>query len=159
MVITKCEFRYMKFAKSISHGVCWISVCWKPGSKKAPSELLEVDHVVGVGEGVDHARVGDPADHLVAVVGEEEEHELAAGVEDALRQQPIDPGHRPRAPRADCKGPVSGAGSGSPRKPITRSTASGRSSQGQWPAPVELEELARPAARRRTRARSAAAGR
>ena len=39
MVITKCEFRYMKFAKSTSHGVWWISACWKPGSKKAPSEF------------------------------------------------------------------------------------------------------------------------
>ena len=32
---TKCEFMYMKFAKSISH-VWGINASWKPGSKKVP---------------------------------------------------------------------------------------------------------------------------
>ena len=89
-MITKCEFRYMKFAKSTSHGACVEQRLLEAGLEERPERALEVDHVVGVGERRRAARVGDPADHLVAVVGEEEEQELQPGIQDPLRQQAVD---------------------------------------------------------------------
>ena len=101
---TKCEFRYMKFAASISHGVCSISARWNPGSKNSPSELSMFITWCALTYASMLARVGDPAHDLIALVGEEEEGELEHRVEDAPRQQTVDPRPHPTHRRVIVKG-------------------------------------------------------
>ena len=121
-----------QLARSISQA--WSSsACWKPGLEEGPERPLEVDDPLGVGEREVGLAVDQPAHELIALVGEEEEARTAAGVAQPVRQPAPDGGER-----AGHKVPIVKGRERSPavaaQEGETRSTASGRSIQGQWPA-------------------------
>ena len=56
----------------------------EPGLEEGAERALEVDHPVAVGERHVRLAVGEPAHHLVALIGDEEEDELKDQIAPAL---------------------------------------------------------------------------
>ena len=125
-----------------------ISQAWRARLLKArleerPERLLEIDDPLGVGEGEVALAADQPADELIALVGEEEECEL---------QQEVGPPRGSRRPMA-----ASGPGTRAPivrldpawrpalcqsaRQEVGDRGEAGRSIHGQWPR-VDLEKRA-----------------
>ena len=82
-------------AKSISQWAGRKKAC-RPGSKKSVDRLLEVDHLLAVGDRVGALAVGDTADELVGEVDQDEDAELAAGVAPTLGEHRPDARESPR---------------------------------------------------------------